>query len=261
MTTKAKEYLLRRIREVLVDGFIWDGRFVAGDYNSTRVFLEKGGQKYQAVYLPEEERGNGRYRGLLSNVDLPVITNPNCKIASYYDYHNIPYIEAGQHIKEWPEYVMVSEFYEDKKADRSGQDYMNHIDEGLAILKRIGSNEFTMRDYCLHPLFQMDEDLKNNTHLIKHLCPHAVMHAMEYRNIANSYLSRREIDSIDEIMLSPIDAVNEMLVADKVQNYKDFLKYHKGTHKRSDELDEYFHNWFERLDIDYEDLVEPIKHL
>jgi len=52
-----------------------------------------------------------------------------------------------------------------------------------------------------------------------------------------------------------------MLVADKVQNRKDFLAYHKGTHARSDELDYYFKLWLRRLDISeerYQELVEGL---
>ena len=72
---------------------------------------------------------------------------------------------------------------------------------------------------------------------------------MEYRNIANQYLSYRKIKSIDEISLSPLKEVNEMLIADKIQNYKDFLIYHKDTHPRAKELDEYFNNWLKKLNI------------
>lgn len=41
-----------------------------------------------------------------------------------------------------------------------------------------------------------------------------------------------------------------MLVADKVQNYKDFSLYHADTHPRAKELERYFQNWFCRLNID-----------
>ena len=50
-----------------------------------------------------------------------------------------------------------------------------------------------------------------------------------------------------------------MLIADKVQNYKDFLLYHKNTHERSDELDEYFNSWFKILHCDYKELVKIIE--
>ncbi len=72
---------------------------------------------------------------------------------------------------------------------------------------------------------------------------------MEYRSVANEYLSHRTIAHVDEIRLSPLPEVNQMLIADKVQNCKDFELYHKATHPRSAELDLYFNNWLRRLGI------------
>lgn len=54
---------------------------------------------------------------------------------------------------------------------------------------------------------------------------------------------------VDNI-IAPIPNVNVMLCADKIQNYKDFLLYHKNTHPRAKELDEYFNNWFKALKIE-----------
>jgi hypothetical protein len=84
---------------------------------------------------------------------------------------------------------------------------------------------------------------------------------MEYRNIANAYLSDK-IDTNWPLKLSPIFEVNEMLVADKVQNKKDFDTYHKGTHARSDELTRYFDKWLTALKIaphTYRELCKQIE--
>jgi hypothetical protein len=40
-----------------------------------------------------------------------------------------------------------------------------------------------------------------------------------------------------------------MLTADKIQNRKDFEKYHEGTHENSDRLAAYFRDWMLILDI------------
>jgi hypothetical protein len=71
---------------------------------------------------------------------------------------------------------------------------------------------------------------------------------MEYRFIANSYLSYRDINGLDEIHLSPLKEVNDMLIADKIQNRKDFLLYHMN-HERYFFLFMYFQYWLNRLEI------------
>jgi hypothetical protein len=153
------------------------------------------------------------------------------------------------------EYMMVSDFYGTKRAKRSGLLLMNHINEGLYILNRIQAPLSAKRAFCIHPLIQSDADLENMwTEVIANCDKTAIFLAVEYRNIANQYLSYRKITDISEIQLSPLDAVNKMLYADKIQNYKDFLTHHNGKHPRSDELNLYFNNWLERLGI--EDIFE-----
>jgi len=73
--------------------------------------------------------------------------------------------------------------------------------------------------------------------------------AMEYRSVANAYLSPMGDREPAQIRLSPIEAVNDMLRADKIQNYRDFLRYHDGTHPRSAALHRYFRAWLTRLGI------------
>lgn len=79
--------------------------------------------------------------------------------------------------------------------------------------------------------------------------------------MANEYLSTRSITNIDEIRLSPLKVVNDMLIADKIQNRKDFELYHEGKHPRSEELAQYFRNWLERLGISEEFYQETKRRL
>lgn len=147
------------------------------------------------------------------------------------------------------EYLTIKEYYGDKKTARSGVMLINHINEGLEVLQKINASEEARRAYCLHPIFQSDEDLLTNISRTSEFEPKIMVLVMEYRNIANAYLSRRKINNLEEIILSPLPEVNQMLVADKIQNYKDFMQYHFGTHERSNELFKYFQNWFDRLGI------------
>jgi hypothetical protein len=129
---------------------------------------------------------------------------------------------------------------------------MNHIDEGIKILNDIGASEWAKKAYAIHPIFQSDDALSEPNLNLVNLNPLSIINVMEYRSVANEYLSNRKISSIDEIRLSPLKDVNDMLIADKIQNYKDFELYHKQTHEKSKELDEYFNNWLKKLKIPIE---------
>ena len=154
-----------------------------------------------------------------------------------------------------PHYLAIVEHYGDRRAARSGVLYIRHIDEGLWVLDRIEASIRAKEAYCLHPLVQHDDELCGALGDPDHvLGRHAIdarslAVAMEYRAVANAYLSRREIASIDEIALGPLEDVRDMLIADKVQNRKDFERYHRDTHPRADALAAYFANWLRRLGI------------
>lgn len=149
------------------------------------------------------------------------------------------------------EYRLILTFYADRRAQRSGVPLMNHVDEGIALFDSFWpalDTDLAKRAWCLHPLVQADADLVANLPLLVQADARAVALAMEYRRVANAYLSKRVIASLDEIELSPLDDVNRMLYVDKIQNRKDFRQYHLGTHPRSKELEQYFENWIQRLE-------------
>lgn len=148
------------------------------------------------------------------------------------------------------EYDLIRQYYGNKKAQRSGVYLINHINEGLVILDAIQASDVAKKAYCLHPMLQNDADLQQHYTLDwANVHPQALLAVMEYRSIANDYLSGRQIGAITEIRLSPLQDVNDMLIADKVQNHKDFVLYHKQTHPRSAQLEQYFHNWLTRLEV------------
>ncbi len=156
-------------------------------------------------------------------------------------------------------YEFISAFYADKKAKRSGVPYIKHIDEGLEILDRIGASNVAKAAYCVHPVFQVPKDLKQIYGLLDSMSfdPRVLVLAMEYRNKANAYPCRPRTDNYElgDLPVMVLPEVKDMLIADKVQNYKDFLKHHKGTHARSEQLDKYFKLWLEHLGADYNSLV------
>jgi hypothetical protein len=168
----------------------------------------------------------------------------------------------------------IKKFYGEKRAERSGVPLINHITEGLSVLDAIDADAYTKAAFCYHPMFQSDRELFDNRRMLYDMHAWVVTLVMEYRNIANASLS--DIVGMgwdgnnDEswrvpilkrpIKLSPMVQVKQMLVADKVQNRKDFILYHWKTHARSKELMFYFESWLKTLGCyeDYPNLLEAI---
>ena len=186
-----------------------------------------------------------------------------CAIEDYLTAKGIDHV--SENLNPWIEYQAVSDHYGGEIAKRSGVQLMNHIDEGLAVLEWIGASEIAKRAYCIHPIFQSDTDLVNSYMyggiITPIRDPLVIIAAIEYRSVANEYLSTRSITNVDEMRLSPLKVVNDMLIADKIQNRKDFELYHEGTHPRSEELEQYFRNWLERLGISEEFYQETKRRL
>lgn len=250
----ATEYLTNRAIQLLADGVVLQSFATLGDPQNpwgVQAILTWRDKTYQSIYVLADHRS----RGLLTQYanqksTLPFLTTPGCGLEEFFKTKGFVYQLLGQ-FTTLPEYRAIEEHYGYRRAKRSRVPLMNHIDEGLAILSWIGASENTKLAYCLHPLFQEDGDLVASFARLSDISSNieAVVLTMEYRNIANAYLSTRDIHFISEINLGPLEPVRQMLIADKVQNYKDFLRHHLGTHPRSDALDAYFKNWLARLDI------------
>lgn len=160
------------------------------------------------------------------------------------------------------EYKLIQKVYGDTIAERSKVPLIHHITEGIHVLQLRKQELWTQRAFCLHPIFQIDENFAGvGIDYIQHTgADYSVTCALEYRGIANAYLSKHTMPP-DGIQLSPLPDVNEMLIADKVQNRKDFEKYHLGTHSNSDRLVIYFHEWLEILQVDETTYQEYVKEL
>ncbi len=261
---EAKEYLINRSIQLSPSGAKLIN--IVERRGSAVAYFRYQNKDYISIYIYKSQRGNNLYQKIWNEWKLPVITIYSCKIIKWLSKNNIPYI-IPDNLIDSIEYSIVQDFYGDIRAKRSGIFYMNHIDEGLKILELIGASEDAKLAFCLHPIVQNDKDLYNALYipnskwtLTDLTTPHSVVTAMEYRSAANDYLSFKTINSIDEIRLSPLKDVNDMLIADKIQNYKDFLKYLKDIHPRSKELNQYFLNWLERLKVNnYQELMKEIE--
>lgn len=151
-------------------------------------------------------------------------------------------------------YAAIRAHYGDRRAERSQLPLLNHIHEGVQILLELGAPLRAMEAFCLHPLLQADPDLQTALTAdspFQHYRPDpaAVLLAMEYRRVANAYLSCHYQGNADPIGLSCLTEVNQMLIADKVQNRKDFELHHAGGHGNRIALAAYFKNWLNRLGV------------
>lgn len=259
----AKYFLNRSIQFLkedllLVDiDYLYLGDTTGIDYRGLVAYYRHGRNMYQSMYLLNSFRGRGEYVKLYDTTDkYPIITTTDCDLEVFLKHKNIPYVLWKSRDERNHAYRAISNYYGDRCANRSGVHYMNHIDEGLAVLRWIGADIDAHSAYCLHPIYQSDEDFVNNVanHVYLYYGTGGIpslsvlLKTIEYRSVANEYLSPKDM-TWENIRLSPCKDVNDMLIADKVQNRKDFELYHKGTHENSDRLDLYFKNWLKRLNV------------
>lgn len=255
---EAREYMIGRARQLLSHRAFMT--YMSDVEEGIWSIFDMNGRTYQALYVLKQFRGMGKFKKRIQlEKDWPVITLDDCRMGHWLVEHDVPHVCLRSY--DVPEYRIIERFYGVKRANRSDALYMNHIDEGLAVLQWIGASSAAKAAYCIHPIVQTDGDLskawdfRNTIRLNMNWtgCSlESVLLAMEYRSIANDYLSDREVNSIREIRMSPINEVRDMLIADKVQNRKDFELYHEGTHPRSKELSKYFRFWLEKLEVSEE---------
>lgn len=207
--------------------------------------------KWGAVYLYKSSRGKGLYKNIVDEHQITIVTLKECGIEKYLKYKKINH-RCYSHSNA---YKFAQLYYDDKTANRSKIPYIYHLDEGGGILDYIGASDIVKDAFYLHPFYQSNNDfLANFKYNIPNVTTSSVALAMEYRHVANSYLSKDKPS--DFIGFGGCEEVKQMLIADKVQNYKDFLKHHKDKHTRSNQLDVYFNYWFELLEINYKELVK-----
>jgi len=157
-------------------------------------------------------------------------------------------------------YNLIYEYFKNKKTSK-GVPYMNHIDEGIKILEEIKADKCTIEAYILHPFIQCvnlkgadgkvilsEEEMKEYLDIYS-IDPIVTSNLFLYRKFANAYLCRPETDNLSLMDirnclygLEMYPDIIDMLIADKLQNFKDFMKY-RQDHPRYDQLFRYFNMW------------------
>lgn len=267
--TTVLQYFIHRALQMLHDDhdFTWTGQLTpltyrGSEWGAETILHDAAGQAYVSVYVYAQARGHGHLRrhAAAQPAGQRYVTTPGCGIFQVLAHvGGDPLLAASFTASD--EYLAIERHYGDQRAKRSGLYLMQHIDEGLYILhRRVHAREAAMRAYCIHPLVQNDADLAQTfaNHTLEGFSTDVVTLALEYRNIANRFLSHMEdhpgYADPANIMRSPLVEVNQMLIADKVQNCKDFRLHHAATHARSAWLERYFQAWLRALEVNPEEV-------
>ncbi len=240
------QYYHARSLQLAWNQYKWSKQLIPFDGGYITSFM-KDQKTFSSFYIIDSERGKNKWKNAFDLLPGPIVTVSDCSVERFLKDHSIPYvIETG--IYDYHEYDMIQQYYHNQKAKRSRVWLMNHIDEGLLVINKLGGSIDAQLGYCLHPMIQNDQDLKANyDFVVANASTVAIGYALEYRNIANQYLSHKVVE---QVPTSALDQVNLMLCGDKIQNYKDFILYHRGTHQNSEVLDQYFQRWLKHLNID-----------
>jgi hypothetical protein len=149
-----------------------------------------------------------------------------------------------------PEYKAIVDWYGDRRAGRSQVPLINHIHEGIVLMRwQGGITQAKALAWCIHPFAQIhleDGEILTHMHSRWGFSGNSMDLAMLYARVAGAYLPRHK-QKIPTLSVS--QSVNEMLIVDKIQNRRDFMRYHNGVHPNSRRLEEYFEDWFIALAI------------
>lgn len=255
---EAKEYLAYRYKQLkkfglsVVEEKVIEGVGIHTKYTSFSKTLPE--DVYHSLFVLKPNRGQNKFNEYFGTPgsDKRIVSLEECEMEEYLKHSGHHYVI----LKHSTAYQLIKHHYSDERAKRSGVPLIYHIDEGGAILEYISASEIVKNAYYLHPLLQSDEDFNEHKSLsfyALNISTESIILAMEYRRVANSFLST---DTVKDFVGFSCEEVKQMLIADKIQNYKDFMVYHHGKHERSEELHDYFNEWFELLDIDKDLLVE-----
>lgn len=169
-------------------------------------------------------------------------------------------------------YSLISSVYGDRKTSRFPHiRLMDHINQGLDILDKIDASVLAKCAFCIHPLLQDDATCNKTTQsgLLKNINSDVIITAMNYRAVANEYINvhnqtgkyRTNPDFVwIKDQLDTFPDVRAMLIADKVQNKKDFICYRTDLEHR-DYLVSYFNKWIDLLGLTSQQYIELALHI
>lgn len=272
------QYYDTRARQMLLNGFRWNQLIEwAPGFEGAAVqtfFRAVDGSRYVSFFVLPEHRGQGVMRALATATAIPIVTVDDCELSPILTRLDVAHVVAGKGILDSVEYDLVQEHYGDRRARRTKALWMNHIDEGLAIINWRGGSPLAARAFCLQPLLRADSDLAENFERVVRALRsvpdgHSTLAlAMEYRSVVNAYQASQPLSAAD-LRLSPLADVNMMLAGSMVQRRKDFALYfyapwqdleaHEGNplvHANYHRLMDHFVNWCDTLEVSEREFAE-----
>jgi hypothetical protein len=182
------------------------------------------------------------------------ITMPECGLEDFFKKSKVDYICASDNTLV---YSCIENYYGSAKAKRSGIPYINHIDEGCGILYLLNASSAAKEAFMLHPIYQAGDNTGNTS--INML---SINMAKDYALIANKCLRHNYKDVHYTVLEEYLEceSIKHMLIADKIQNYKDFKNHIKKYEERRD-IEEYFLWWFDTLGVSHKFLNKAIDYI
>ena len=216
------QYIQNRCTQSLsCDGYHygWNGQYecvledAAIKVNITKFIEKNREEQFVYYYVRPDYRKDDKVIDYIVNESSELIVETDSFLLDRLNGRKVAYWEKCNFV----EYQAVEKAYGDHHAERSGVHLINHIDEGMYILKKVGASELAQKAYILHPLIQGDSEIKEffNNQLLNDDNRNkwdirVIMLATEYRNIANAYLSH--CASSETFALSSLKEVNQMLM-------------------------------------------------
>lgn len=167
-----------------------------------------------------------------------------------------------------PHRRLIETIYGTRCARRSRVPLIDHINEGIIVLQALQATPVETEAFCLHAPAQISYHFgarpaaehylpiqpqgPRDTWLLQTQFPLATEAvALAWRFAAHAEAFRPDyLNNKKRPPLIAIDpAVRKLLIADKVQNRKDFDLFHCDSHPRRAQLRLYFECWFTLLDI------------
>ena len=105
-----------------------------------------------SVFVLTWARGKGRMkRWLARHPDAVMVTADTCDLSQYFQRRRRKHWVYEVPSALQPAYGLAARYYGDRVTDRTGVHMINHIDEGLWVLERIGASDDARRAYAIHP--------------------------------------------------------------------------------------------------------------